>query len=101
MQTPPLIKRLPDQEIEINPVTAEEMNIHLRDWLWIEIPRFRERVKLLAKITENILPWLCSCSTKLVVSRKTSAEHGCFESNINAIISDEPPEGANLRLGPA
>jgi len=50
MQTPPLIKRLPDQEIEINPVTAEEMNIHLRDWLWIEIPRFREHVNYWQKL---------------------------------------------------
>lgn len=91
-QLPKLRRLVPDPEVEIHPDTAKEAGIKDGDWIWIETPRVRgKRVTLKAKLTESIHPRVVHAVHGWWFPEKPAPEHGCFDSNINVVLSGDPP----------
>ena len=91
-QIPSLRRRLPEPEIEIHPDTARELNIRTGDWIWMESPRVKgERIKLRARLTSALDPKVAHAPHGWWFPEKPGPEHGCFDSNINVILSADPP----------
>jgi len=77
--------------IEINPETAKELGIEEGETIYIETPGFKGRVMGKAKFIPELHPKVISCLSHWWFPEKNGPEHGCFESNINTIISYDPP----------
>jgi anaerobic selenocysteine-containing dehydrogenase len=91
-QIPSLRRLAPNPEVEIHPETAAKLNIKNGDWVWIETPRVKDRrVKLKAKLTSRIHPMVIHAEHGWWFPEKPPPEHGCFESNINAVTATTPP----------
>ena len=91
-QIPSLRKLNPDPLVERHPQTAGQLNIKDGDWVWIETPQVKgERVKLRARLTDIIHPKMVHAQHGWWFPEKPAPEHGCFESNINVILTDDPP----------
>lgn len=91
-QVASLRKRVPEPVIELNPATAEKQNIKNGEWVWIETPRVKgERVKLKAKVTAAIAPGVVHAAHAWWFPERPAPEHGCFDSNINVVLSCDPP----------
>lgn len=80
---------MPYPLLEISPKAAMEREIKDGDWVWIKTPIGRIRQK--AKVTENIHPKVVCAQFGWWFPEKPGPEHGCWDSNINAIISNNPP----------
>ena len=91
-QIPALRERVPDPLVEIHPETAQQANIEDGDWVWIETPQVKgERVRFKAKLTDGIHPRMVHARHAWWFPEKPAPEHGCFESNINVVTTDDPP----------
>lgn len=91
-QSPSLRKRMPEPEIEIHPQTAKDLGLEEGDWMWLESYQMKgERVKGKAKFVNELYPNVVSMVVHWWFPERPEPEHGCFESNINTIISDGPP----------
>jgi thiosulfate reductase/polysulfide reductase chain A len=91
-QIPAMRKRIPDPLVEINPETARKNNIDDGDWVWLETPQVKnERVRLRAKLTHSIHPSMAHARHGWWFPEKPGPEHGCFESNINVVLTDDLP----------
>jgi thiosulfate reductase / polysulfide reductase chain A len=91
-QIPSLRKLGPEPEIEIHPDTAGAMGVENGEWVWIETPKVAgERVKLKAKVTTKIYPKVVHAAHGWWFPERPGPEHGCFDSNINVILSGDPP----------
>ena len=88
-----LRRRKPEPEIEIHPVTARKMELEGGEWVWVETPQVSgERVKLKVRLTEGIDPRVVHADYAWWFPEKPGPEHGCFESNISVVLSDQPRE---------
>jgi len=91
-QIPRLRKLLPDPLIEIHPDTAAGAGIIEGDWVWLETPQVRgERVRLRARLTDGVHPKVVHAPHGWWFPEKPAPEHGCFESNVNVVLSGDPP----------
>ncbi|MFC2045798.1 molybdopterin-dependent oxidoreductase [Chloroflexota bacterium] len=91
-QIPTLRKRVTDPEIEIHPETAGKLNIKDNDWVWLETPRvINERVKFKVKLTTSVDPRVVNAAHGWWFPERPAPEHGCFDSNINVVLSFDPP----------
>ena len=91
-QIPRLRSLVPDPEIEIHPSAAEREGITDGDWIWVETPMVKgERVKFKAKTTDGIDPRVVHTAHGWWFPEKPAPEHGCFDSNIAVVLSDDPP----------
>jgi thiosulfate reductase/polysulfide reductase chain A len=91
-QIKPLRDRIPDPVFEVHPDTAKKENIEEGDWVWIETPQIKgERVRLKVKLTTNLDPRVVHAQHGWWFPEKPAPEHGCFESNIDVVLSDDPP----------
>jgi thiosulfate reductase/polysulfide reductase chain A len=91
-QIPSLRKLAPDPEIEIHPDTAVGLGISGGDWVWIETPQVAgERVKLRAKVTSRVHPRMVHAAHGWWFPERPGPEHGCFDCNINVVMSGDPP----------
>jgi anaerobic selenocysteine-containing dehydrogenase len=87
-----LRKLTPDPEVDIHPDTAKELNVQEGDWVWIETPQIRgERVRLKAALTPRIDRRVVHAAYGWWYPEMPGPEHGCFDSNINVILSGDPP----------
>jgi anaerobic selenocysteine-containing dehydrogenase len=87
-----LRKLVPDPQIEIHPTTAHELNIKEGDWIWIETPQVAcERARFKAKLTTDIHPNVVHARHGWWFPEKPAPEHGCFDSNINVVITGGLP----------
>ncbi len=87
-----LRKRMPDPLIEVHPETAQRENIAEGDWVWVETPQIRgERVRFKAKLTPNLDPRMVHAQHGWWFPENPEPHHGCFESNIDVVLSDDPP----------
>ena len=92
MQISDMRKRVPDPLVEIHPEAAKNAGIEDGDWVWIETPQVKgERVRLRAKITSDVHPKMAHARHAWWFPEKPAPEHGCFESNINVILTDDQP----------
>jgi len=91
-QIAPLRKSLPDPQIEINPELAEREGLRDGDWVWVETPQVKgQRVRFKVKITSNVDPRMVHAQHGWWFPEKPSPDHGCFESNIDVVLDDDPP----------
>jgi anaerobic selenocysteine-containing dehydrogenase len=91
-QIPALRKRVPDPFIELHPNTAKGLNIGNGDCIWIETPQIKgERVTFKARVTDTVHPGMAHASQGWWFPEKPAPEHGCFDSNINVVLTDEAP----------
>ena len=91
-QIPALRERVPDPLVEIHPDTATDAGIEDGDWVRIETPQVKgEHVRFKAKVTENVHPKMVHARHGWWFPEKPAPEHGCFESNINVVTTDDPP----------
>ncbi|MEM4246098.1 MAG: molybdopterin-dependent oxidoreductase [Candidatus Bathyarchaeia archaeon] len=82
----------PYPSLEIHPTTASKIGIKNGDWVWIEAPFKRGRVKQKARLTEGIDPRVVSAPSHWwYPENKSDPMHGVYESNINVITSNGPP----------
>ncbi len=87
-----LRRLVPDPEIEMHPDTARKEGIEDGDWVWVETPRGKnKRVQLRAKLTSGIDPRVVHAAHGWWFPEKPAPEHGCFDSNINVVLSFDPP----------
>jgi anaerobic selenocysteine-containing dehydrogenase len=92
-QIPELRKLSPDPQIEIHPTTAREMGIDAGNWVWVETPKVKgERVKLRARLTPDIDPRVVHAEHGWWFPEDAGPEHGCFNSSISVVLSDESPK---------
>jgi anaerobic selenocysteine-containing dehydrogenase len=91
-QIKPLRKRLPDPEIEVHPEAAQRENIEEGDWVWVETPQVKgERVRLKVKFASGLDPRIVHAQHGWWFPENPAPDHGCFESNIDVVLSDDPP----------
>ncbi len=91
-QIPGLRKLVPDPLIDIHPDTAREAGIAEGDWIWLETPQVRgERVRLRAKLTTDVHPGVVHAPHGWWFPEKPGPEHGCFDSNVNVVLTGDPP----------
>ncbi len=91
-QIPRLRKQAPDPVVEVHPDTAREAGIGEGEWVWVETPQVRgERVKLRARLTTDVHPKVVHAAYGWWFPEKPPPEHGCFDSNINVVLTGDPP----------
>jgi anaerobic selenocysteine-containing dehydrogenase len=88
---PWLRELLPDPLVEIHPETARKLNIEDGDWVWIETPRGKGRVKQKACLTCGIHPRVIHAQHMWWYPEETEKERSWFEPNINTVMSWGPP----------
>jgi thiosulfate reductase/polysulfide reductase chain A len=87
-----LRKIVPDPEIEIHPDTAQSLKISNGSWVWVETPQVvDEKVRFKVKLTSRINPKVVHARHGWWFPEKPPPEHGCFESNIDVVLSGDPP----------
>jgi anaerobic selenocysteine-containing dehydrogenase len=89
-QLPSIRKKYPEPLIEINPKTASNLGIEEGQEIFIETPRFAWRVSGKAVFVPELHHRVISCLSHWWFPEKEGPEHGCFDSNINTIISYGP-----------
>ncbi|MFH1834427.1 MAG: molybdopterin dinucleotide binding domain-containing protein, partial [bacterium] len=61
-------------------------------WVWLETPRKPgERVRLKARLSEGIDPRVVSASYGWWFPEMPGPERGCFDSNVNVVLTMDPP----------
>jgi len=91
-QIRPLRCRLPDPEIEVHPDAAQRDDIREGDWVWIETPQVKgERVRMKVKFSGTLDPRVVHAQHGWWFPENPAPDHGCFESNIDVVLSDDPP----------
>lgn len=91
-QIPGLRKRMPDPLIDIHPDTAKENGIAEGNWVWLETPQVKgERVKFKAKLNDGSHPKVVHAPHGWWFPEKPAPEHGCFDSNVNVVLTGDPP----------
>jgi thiosulfate reductase/polysulfide reductase chain A len=91
-QVSQLRRSLPDPEIEVHPETAQGENIEEGDWVWVETPQIKgERVRFKVKLTSKLDPRVVHAQHGWWFPEKPTPDHGCFESNIDVVLDDDPP----------
>jgi len=89
---PSLRKHVSYPEVEVHPDTAKKEKLKDGDWIWLETPQVkRERVRFKVKVTSGIDPRVVNAAHAWWYPEKPAPEHGCFESNINVVLTDDPP----------
>ncbi len=88
-----VLRRLaPDPLVEMHPETAREAGIKEGDWVWLTTPQVRgERIKLKARLTSDVHPRVVHAPHGWWFPEKPAPEHGCFDANINVVLSGDPP----------
>jgi anaerobic selenocysteine-containing dehydrogenase len=81
----------PEPLIEINPATARDLGIKDGEIIYIETPCYHEKVSGKASFVDGFHPMTISCLSHWWFPEQDGPEHGCFESNINTILSHGPP----------
>ena len=91
-QVPELRGRRPDPEVEIHPEAAAGAGLADGEWTWLETPRKPgEKVKLKVRFNENLDPRVASAAYGWWFPELPGPEHGCFDSNVNAVLDMGPP----------
>lgn len=92
-QIPSLRKRVPDPEMEVHPETAAQYGIRDGDWVWIETPKAKgQRIRMKAIVTDGIDPRVVHARHGWWFPERPAPEHGCFDSNVNAVLTNGPRE---------
>ncbi len=82
-------KKVPFPVAEIHKTVAEERKIHDGDWIFIETPLGKCKMK--AKVRNDIYWEVVCVPYGWWYPEQPGPEHGAWEPSVNSIISDEPP----------
>jgi anaerobic selenocysteine-containing dehydrogenase len=85
-QIKPLRMANPDPLVEIHPDTAASKNIHQGDWVWIETPE--NRVKMRAKIFDGTAPYVVSAQHAWWFPEDEPPEYSWKRSSVNLLFGD-------------
>jgi thiosulfate reductase / polysulfide reductase chain A len=78
----------PDPLIQIHPETAAKLAIKEGDWVWIESPR--GKVKMKATLFDGVKPDVVSAEYGWWLPEKLGPDHGVWDVNINVLLADDP-----------
>jgi thiosulfate reductase / polysulfide reductase chain A len=78
----------PDPLVQIHPETAAKLAIKEGDWVWIESPR--GKVKMKATLFDGVKPDVVSAEYGWWLPEKPGADHGVWDVNINVLLADDP-----------
>jgi anaerobic selenocysteine-containing dehydrogenase len=83
----------PDPCLQMNSMTASRYGIASGDWVYLETPASAEkgRLRYKARLIADMHPDVVAGPHGWWFPEKPEPEHGCFESNINAVLSLDPP----------
>jgi len=76
----------PDPLVEIHPATAEKLGIKTGDWVWIETPE--DRVRMRAKLFDGIACDVVSAQHAWWFPEEGSSDYGWKKSNVNLLLGD-------------
>lgn len=84
---------IPDPYLEINSETAAKLGINEGDWVHLETPKSKGewRVTFKARLVPEMHPDVVAGPHGWWFPEKPGPEHGCFDSNINALLTLDPP----------
>ncbi len=85
----------PDPLVEIHPETAASLSIDEGDWVWVESPL--TKVKMRAKLFDGISPDVVNAQHAWWFPEEEPPEHGWKRSNVNLLYGDyhfDPENGA-------
>ncbi len=84
--------RRPDPEIEIHPAAAARAGFAEGDWVWVETPQIEgERARFKVRFFDGIDPRVVHAPHGWWFPERPEPDHGCFESNIAVVLTDDPP----------
>ncbi len=84
--------RRPDPEIEVHPEAAAREGLSEGQWVWLETPQIKgERARFKVRFFTGIDPRVVHALHGWWFPERPEPDHGCFESNISVVLSDDPP----------
>ena len=75
--------------MEINPRTADELDIRDGEWIWIQT--VRGRIKQKARLVKGIHPKVVHIEHGWWFPEEPGPEHGIWNSNANILTNNAPP----------
>lgn len=83
----------PEPCLEMNPDTASKLGINNGDWVHLETPRWNDKrhVSLRVRLVPEMHPDVVAGPHAWWYPEKPAPQHGCFDSNINALLTLDPP----------
>lgn len=84
---------VPNPVLEINSERAAALGIKDGDWVYLETPKSQGkwRLKYKARLVPDMYPDLVAGPHGWWFPEQPGPEHGCFDSNINALVTLDPP----------
>jgi anaerobic selenocysteine-containing dehydrogenase len=86
-QIPALRRANPDPRIEIHPDTARPLGIGDGDWVWVETPVARVRMK--ARLWDGIAPDVVNAQHAWWFPEEAPPDYGWERSNVNLLFGDD------------
>jgi thiosulfate reductase/polysulfide reductase chain A len=82
----------PWPEVEVHPEAAANAGLTEGEWVWLETPRKAgEKVRLKVRFTKDLDRRVVSAAYGWWFPERPGPEHGCFDSNVNAVLGMGPP----------
>lgn len=83
----------PEPYLQINSARAGALGIKDGDWVFLETPKSagKWRLKYRAQLIDDLHPDVVAGPHAWWFPEKPKPEYGCFESNINALVTLDPP----------
>jgi len=83
----------PEPYLQMNPERAAEMGIAEGDWVYLETPKSagKNHLKYRIQLIPDMHPDVVAGPHAWWFPEMPGPEHGCFESNINALVPLDPP----------
>jgi anaerobic selenocysteine-containing dehydrogenase/NADPH-dependent glutamate synthase beta subunit-like oxidoreductase len=83
----------PEPYLQINSKKAADLGIESGDWVYLETPKSagKGRVKFRAQLIEEMHPDVVAGPHAWWFPEKAGPQYGCFDSNINALVTLDPP----------
>jgi anaerobic selenocysteine-containing dehydrogenase len=85
----------PDPLVEIHPETAASLDIGEGDWVWVETPR--DRIRMRARLFDGIAPDVVSAEHAWWFPEEEPPEYGWRRSNVNLLFGEmeyDPDSGS-------
>jgi anaerobic selenocysteine-containing dehydrogenase len=83
----------PEPYLQINSERAAKLGISEGDWVYLETPKSegKDHLKYRAQLVPEMHPDVVAGPHAWWFPEKSKPEYGCFDSNINAIVTLDPP----------
>ena len=84
---------VPHPFLEMNPETGAKFGIREGDWVYLETPKSdgKGRLNYKVRFVPEMHPDVVAGPHAWWFPEKPAPEHGCFDSNINALLTLDPP----------